>query len=409
LEKIPAGAYYILAGSILSPTYYPGTLEAGGGKVVTVSAGATVSNINFALASICVGLINPPRPRPPFSVTGPGTLTLYVSTQVEGGGKLPIFANGRCPRLRLTKVDTNARYEMGLGSIAIAVPRNNTTIPDEYRVAVEDLPEGYTVKSITYPADEPGLRFEDVLHGTLKISSRANYSAYAGNPDSVGAPNLPIAITLTAPTEFMPDIRVTGTSQGMIVVPHIPPDGGYLPPDAGNPSDAGVYLSGKPGILFSDGTFTVAGVAPGLHRIVLYTMSVDGPRFAVADLLVGPRDRIIRDVALQSVPVIPKNIFVFSPPVLSARESRSAIIALPSLTVNVLDEATRQPISSAYATLTGIAGSLRTYAPTLRIPALLPGEYVLTAESYGYTSKTQTITVGKGDTSFDITIARNPH
>jgi hypothetical protein len=44
--------------------------------------------------------------------------------------------------------------------------------------------------------------------------------------------------------------------------------------------------------------------------------------------------------------------------------------------------------------------------PRLLISNLLPGEYLLTAEASGYTAKTQTITVGFGETTLDITIAR---
>ena len=401
-----------MAGRIGFPSFYPGTADANGGKVVTVSAGATTSNINFALASMSIGITNTPRPGPTFSArNGPGTLTLYVLTKVEGEGKVPIFADGRFPRLRLSRVNTNARYEMGLGSVVIAVPRNNTSTPDEYKVSVEDLPNGYAVKSITYRADEPGLRFEDVLHGTLKISQRAIDSAFAGSPDAVGAPDLPIAITLTAPTRFPAGTIVSGTSEGMIVVPRIPPVGGNVSTSSGNLADAGIYISGKPGVLFADGTFEFAGVSAGLHRIVLYTMPVDGPRVAAADVMVtGQGRQSVQDVHLQVVPIIPKNIF--SPPVQSAGLPGPAVRALPSLSIRVLDEATQQPINSGYVVLTGIAGSTRLYigssTPLVRIPVLLPGEYSITASSSGYIAKTQAITVGYGEPSVDIQLTRSP-
>jgi len=49
LENIPPGNYYITAGRIDLPTYYPGTLEMTKGSVVSITSAANVSGIDFVL------------------------------------------------------------------------------------------------------------------------------------------------------------------------------------------------------------------------------------------------------------------------------------------------------------------------------------------------------------------------
>lgn len=408
---IPPGQYSIAAGRVGFPTFYPGTLDVDGSRVVTVVPGATVANINFAMEPISNGLLPPIVSKPPSTsvaggnlvgTLGPGgTLRLFVTIQIEGGGKIPVFANGHFPRLRLTKVDTKTPYGMWFRDTVIGVPRNYTTVPDEYNVAVEDLPEGYTVKSITYRADEPGLRFEDVLHGTMKLSARASDSAGGGNPDAGGAPDLPIAITLTHTPSRAPGIRVSGVAEGIAPNRRLP-NFGASAASALSLSDVGVYLSGKPGVLYSDGTFEFAGVSPGLHSVVLYSTTSGSSKFDVAEVAI--RDRDVEGVTLQTVQILPKNFF--SPKQLPAGGTNTAMTALSSITGRVLDEATQQPVTSATVTLTGTSGAARGYASTrldtFRILNLLPGQYSMTVEANGYNSMTQQITVGTTNAPLDI-------
>src|SRR5262245_31304777 len=49
VSDIPPGRYYIFAGLIDHPNYYPGTVTLTDATVVTVDPGATVANINFSL------------------------------------------------------------------------------------------------------------------------------------------------------------------------------------------------------------------------------------------------------------------------------------------------------------------------------------------------------------------------
>jgi hypothetical protein len=49
LEGIPAGRYHVIAGSLDSPVYYPGTVLASNATVIEVSSGAETSGVDFPL------------------------------------------------------------------------------------------------------------------------------------------------------------------------------------------------------------------------------------------------------------------------------------------------------------------------------------------------------------------------
>src|SRR6185295_4375474 len=59
LENIPPGQYYIAAGRVDMPTYYPGTLDIAGRTVVSITAGQTVSGIEFAVLDASLGNSQP--------------------------------------------------------------------------------------------------------------------------------------------------------------------------------------------------------------------------------------------------------------------------------------------------------------------------------------------------------------
>jgi hypothetical protein len=55
LENIPPGRYYIAAGRLDLQTFFPGTQNMAEAGVITVTAGAVVSDINFVLNNTSVG------------------------------------------------------------------------------------------------------------------------------------------------------------------------------------------------------------------------------------------------------------------------------------------------------------------------------------------------------------------
>src|SRR5688572_3464371 len=83
LESIPPGRYYITAGRVDFPTYYPGTQDMAAGTLVQITPGAAVSGIDFVMRETSV------RPPPTFN-TAPlaiSDLIVTLSINVEGGGK----------------------------------------------------------------------------------------------------------------------------------------------------------------------------------------------------------------------------------------------------------------------------------------------------------------------------------
>jgi hypothetical protein len=244
------------------------------------------------------------------------------------------------------------------------------------------LPAGYAVRSVTHRADEPGEKIVDVLNQTLKISSRHIDAVLAGSFAAAGSPDFPIRITLVRTPVPLPStgVRVTGGGEGV---------------------GEAVYLSGRPGLLFADGTFEFVGVLPGVHSIV----KTLGDQTAVARAIV--RDRDVVGVTLQAVPVTPTDIFASRP--LTAGILDATVSALSSLTGSVLDESTQQPIRSASATLTGHRGSIRGFVVLgrdFRITNLLPGQYLLTVEATGYKTKSEQVTVGPTETSVEIKLTK---
>lgn len=391
--EVSPGQYYISAGKVENPTFYPGTIQIGTGTMVTVARGATVSNIDFALASSSAGseCVTTAVPR-----TVARSLALYVCIAVDGGGRVPIFSNGRAPKLKLTNVKTNASYEMLFSELArvdrnfggpapqlITIPLNLEATPDEYRVSVEDLPQGYDVRSVTHRADEPGEKIVDVLNQTLKISSRHIDAISAGTYAAAGSPSFPIRITLVRMLLPLPSggVRVTGMGEGV---------------------GEAVYLSDQPGTLFADGSFEFVGVPPGVHSIV----KIVGTEAAVARTIVRNRD--VGGVTVQLAPVLPSDIYTVRP--LTADVTDASVSTLSTLIGRVLDENTQQPIRTATATLTGYHGSIRGFVvagrDSFRITNLLPGRYSLSVEATGYKTKTQEVTIGLPETPVEIKLAK---
>src|SRR5262252_6440994 len=77
LENIPPGRYYIVAGNIDVPTYYPGVVNVREGKDILVAPGVTIPGIDFVLNNVSVGrAISSGTPAPSWVVS--------LQTRIEG-------------------------------------------------------------------------------------------------------------------------------------------------------------------------------------------------------------------------------------------------------------------------------------------------------------------------------------
>ena len=83
LENVPAGQYYIAAGTLTEPTYYPGVSVLSGAVPVIIEAGSLLQGIDFGVA----------QARDPIPATSRAALREGIGGEIkiEGGGSWPRF------------------------------------------------------------------------------------------------------------------------------------------------------------------------------------------------------------------------------------------------------------------------------------------------------------------------------
>jgi hypothetical protein len=373
LERIPPGRYYISGGRVDRPTYYPGTREFATGDLVTVTAGGTVSNLNFVLADTSSGRAESPNI---LSLAGLPGLTLPVTIQVEGGGRVPVFGNGKYSVVRFTKMPGNDPIELSFGRTSLILPIPTGTVTDEYKVAVDGLPDGYTVKSVFYGPT-------DLQKQTLKFSRQdlAIQSSLPGRGDSATAG--PVLITLTATEVPASDgVQISGRSFG-----------------AGDD----IYIGDIPGVLFRDGTFEFRGVPAGIYSIVKFA----GTAMTAAPVVV--REKNIENITLRAVQILPIDAYSAG---VKLEGNTPASVAMSSIAGRVIDETSQEPLTQGSVTVIGYRNSRQSYAiiggEGFRIPQLLPGRYELTLDVSGYRRTTQPIIVGFEDLVVELKAVRSP-
>jgi hypothetical protein len=142
LDNIPPGLYYIAAGLVSAPTYYPGSINPTPSSVVRITSGVALSGYDFSTVAPLVATDR-------FGSSPSRLPTVPVRVVTEDGKPVPptavpwlVFAHG--PSLRRS-------YEGGW-ALAFELPE------DDYRISVEGLPLGYRLKSITYRNVDAGFR-----------------------------------------------------------------------------------------------------------------------------------------------------------------------------------------------------------------------------------------------------------
>lgn len=134
VEKVPPGRYYIVAGKLDAPTFYPGVQEISAAKTIEVRADATVRDIDFefvAPAPVRNTLSLPAPPRPAVSVSGrivlknnpTAPMPPYVTLQATPGNS-----------------NTLAVARDGLFNVTLAAGLQRLSV---------GLPEGYSLVSLT--------------------------------------------------------------------------------------------------------------------------------------------------------------------------------------------------------------------------------------------------------------------
>jgi Carboxypeptidase regulatory-like domain len=399
LESIPSGQYYIVAGRVDRPTFYPGAQQIAAGTVLQITPGAVVSGIDFAMDNSSV--------RTPITdVFGSAMLSTTVQVRVvtEDGSKLPISSSAGLVTLQFKRKADGA---------TTLSPITTRTVPlvtglaanSEYQVSVEHLPAGYAVKSIFQGA-------VDITAGVLTIPSAAPAglattlastlgfalvvpTGGASPPTTatvfaaLGAQLMgdPVTVTLAVPRQAASTtgsgVRVTGL---------------------GRPSDTHpVYISGKQGTVYSDGTFEFLDVPPGRHTIA----TIDYPGRALgATIIVG--DREIRDVSLDDVSALPTDIQTPADPGPTEGAAPGAKVPFASIRGRVVEEITQLPppsgqvfISSRYGPSYPLDGDGR-----FEIPNLLPGVYKVEIRVAGHSNIIREVRLGTSDVTLEVTSRR---
>ena len=119
------------------------------------------------LLALAMSLQEPERP-----VQGQLKITMPILVTVEGGSKVADVVKGRSPKIRLVPVAGGKTLETSLASTGLAM--EVTSDAREYRVRVEDLPEGYVVKSMTFKS-------ADVADNTIRASLE-NFKVFLAPP-----------------------------------------------------------------------------------------------------------------------------------------------------------------------------------------------------------------------------------
>ena len=118
---------------------------------------------------------------------------------VEGGGALPVPGDGRIPNVQLVPVAGGKNLETPLTSKDLAISVGSAT--DEYRVRVENLPDRYRVKSMTFGDTD---LVKDTLKASIQELSAGRIITYSGQGelqrviDSITARQKMLSITVTA-------------------------------------------------------------------------------------------------------------------------------------------------------------------------------------------------------------------
>jgi hypothetical protein len=261
---------------------------------------------------------------------------------------------------------------------------NASTIPvpsqtAEYQVSIENLPAGYRVKSMTAGTT-------DVAARGLKLSAVA-FSPATRNASSiqmVATTGLSITLTSAAAAQpAVPGAHVTGKAQGI--------------------ARRSIYISGRPGTFYSDGTFEFHGVPPGRHTIATIE-NPESPTPLGASLTVGEPD--VQGVELEEVRLLPSDVRTTAPREASGRPQGSRT-PLASLRVAIVDEGSGQAAGPGTVYVLGPLGT------SFDLPAdgrfefarLLPGKYDFEIRVFRHASVSRTIVVEDQDVELELKVA----
>jgi len=388
LEGIPVGRYYIIAGRVDLPTFYPGTSDMNMARVFSITPGGAVSGIDFVMMDSSV------RTAAPFDSFGLGgvifssaPIVIPASVTVEGGAKLPVSASGGFTGVRFTDIGTGGQATQRLKNSFLL----NLTVSNgasAFEVRVENLPEGYIVKSMTYGTT-------DVLKNPLRLPA--------------GLSARPALLSITSPTGLIPNPLPSVMPAGQTVpelkitlstVPLPPVQGVRVTGRSKDADPRALFLSGNSGTLYSDGTFEFRGVLPGRHSIAAIGTSTL-PALG-ASIVVGDKD--LEGVDLGSAAILPNDINTPKAPASPGNLAPGTVLPLANFFGRMVEEASGKPIEEGTIRLIGRTSTVASFGPggEFEFKQLLPGTYDLEVKIFGHENVSQTIVVGEEDIRMDV-------
>jgi hypothetical protein len=433
LNGLPPGRYFIAAGRLDVQTYYPGTSNMALAKEVTIPPGLVVSGIDFTLGDSSVG-----RPYATGIPSGKG-VAIPVRVIVEGGGKTPVSMNGKFVTLKLDA-----------GTDVIERPINNTTVDvpglstTAYRVTVENLPDSYAVKAITYgtsdlltnpfqlspltlpgpsilaqfgfPPQDPSA-LQAYLDGIRTVLARqspttvqgvlAAAEEFAQDPLNGGAgehdPAHALERMLSAPRPGQPAPSVLNITLGRVSTGAVP--GVRISGRLGVRGSRSVFVSGIAGTVYSDSTFEVYGVPPGRHTIVTRHNPI-GVNPLAASVVVENSN--LDGIVLEETTLLPIGALAPSPP-RPAGGHPAGIVPLARFTGTLVEEASRKLIPEGKVVVTnGYASAAFPVDAEGRfeMPPLVPGAYNFEVEVFGHASLKQSLEIDDKDVKIELTARR---
>jgi hypothetical protein len=370
LENVPPGRYYIAAGRVDFPTYYPGTQALARGNVVSITSSAVVSGIDFTLQDSSRATV--------LTLGLPLTFSLPVQVTVEGAGKLPVFSPAGFVLIALRDTTTGVRTDIPVNATTIVVPSQTA----EYRVSVENLPAGYRVKSMTAGTT-------DVAASGLKLSAMI-FKAVTPSPTNtqmVAAAGLSIALTSPGAAAAQPStsgVRVSGRVKGT--------------------ERRSIYISGQPGTFYSDGTFEFRAVPAGRHTLATIE-SPDSTRLLGASVVVANLD--VEGIELEEIRLLPMDLRSTSRPRDAGGHSAGSAVRLASLRVAVVDEQSGEPAGPGTVYIFGPFGTSLDLPldGRLEFPRLLPGDYSFEIQVFRHATIARTIAVDDQDVTLELSVA----